>query len=151
MQLDSLKGKIARENLESLCDIQAVLDFLCILPMLESVHALLKVVHHKDVFTCDFVGSVNMCKAELFQLYIDENYNYTDFAFNFFDDFSIFNNNHSLIVWMTDTLFSYRLSGILLFWPTIHTTLEEWSIQIFCTSLLRGLHKDAGVCEETML
>lgn len=65
MLLDSLKSKIARENLESLCHIQSVMGLPWILPMLESVHVLIKVAHCKDVFICNFVASVKMYE-ELF-------------------------------------------------------------------------------------
>jgi hypothetical protein len=44
-----------KANLLNLCDIDMILSLLCILPMLESMNGLMKFVHIKDFFICDYV------------------------------------------------------------------------------------------------
>jgi len=42
--------------LEYFCDIEVVMGLICIMPMLEVVHALIKFAHARDM--CDFVTIV---------------------------------------------------------------------------------------------
>jgi hypothetical protein len=42
MALDSLTNQEAKHNYEHLCDLHILLGLACILPLLESVHALIK-------------------------------------------------------------------------------------------------------------
>ncbi len=44
------KSKFAWENLDLLCDLELVFDLLCILPMLEVVHTLIKYARRHEVF-----------------------------------------------------------------------------------------------------
>jgi hypothetical protein len=43
MHLESSNNKVVLKNLDVLCDIKFILGLLCILPMLESIHALIKI------------------------------------------------------------------------------------------------------------
>ncbi len=54
----SQRSDVVKKNLKSLCDVEIILGLPCILPLLECVHALIKVVQGKDVFVCDFVEVV---------------------------------------------------------------------------------------------
>ena len=106
MHLDSLKSKVARDNLESLCDIETVLGLPCVLLMLEAVHGLIKIAQKRDVSISDFVAAVKMCEVELYRLYIIEDHAFLGLAFEFFNDIVIFNNDVFLMVWPTDNPFS---------------------------------------------
>jgi hypothetical protein len=50
MHIHAPKSKFARENLDLLCDLELVFDLLCILPMLEMVHTLIKYARRHEVF-----------------------------------------------------------------------------------------------------
>ncbi len=45
-----------KDKLEYFCDIVVVMGLMCIMPMLEVVHALMKFAHARDM--CDFVTIV---------------------------------------------------------------------------------------------
>ncbi len=46
---------VARPTLEFSCDVKVVMGFMCIMPMLEVVHDLIKSTQKSDTFMCDFV------------------------------------------------------------------------------------------------
>jgi hypothetical protein len=48
--------EVARPTLEFSCDVKVVMGFMCIMPMLEVVHDLIKFVQKKYIFVC-FCGS----------------------------------------------------------------------------------------------
>jgi hypothetical protein len=50
----------ARLNLYLFCDLHMLMDLSCFLPLLEVVNALIKFVHKRDVFICDFVVIVKV-------------------------------------------------------------------------------------------
>jgi hypothetical protein len=57
---NDLKHVVAtKTNLEYLCNIEVVVRLMCIMPMLETIHALFKFVQAHDTFVCDFVTIVN--------------------------------------------------------------------------------------------
>ncbi len=67
-----------KNNFEFLCDVEVVMGFICILPMLEVVHELIKFVQSCNAFVCDFVGDVKMGYASLYPLYFDPKNRYID-------------------------------------------------------------------------
>ncbi len=50
---------VAKTNLEYLCNIEVVVGLMCIMPMLEAIHALIKFVQAHDTFFYDFVTIIN--------------------------------------------------------------------------------------------
>ncbi len=48
------------------------MGFNCIMPMLETIHELIKFAQSQVSFICDFVGVLNMCCANLYTLYYDQ-------------------------------------------------------------------------------
>jgi hypothetical protein len=65
-----IENEVARSNLQKLLDLELILGFQYILLFLELAHTLIKYVQWKDVYTCDFVEEVKMCKIKLYELYI---------------------------------------------------------------------------------
>jgi hypothetical protein len=61
----------------------------------ELVHTLIKYTQGKDVYICDFVEAIKMCKVKLYELYINHECKFKDEAFNAF---------HSLLVGKHDGL-----------------------------------------------
>jgi hypothetical protein len=58
---DSGIMEVAKANLVNLCDVGTILGLPCVLPMLESINALMKFVQVKDVFVCDYIAIVKIC------------------------------------------------------------------------------------------
>ncbi len=54
-------------NFQYLCDIEVGLAY--IMPLLESIHVLIKSTQAHDTFFCDFVTVVKMCCVELYNIY----------------------------------------------------------------------------------
>lgn len=77
-------------------------SFACILPLLKSVHNLIKVAQSKDVFLCDFVTSVKICESELYWMYVDCEWYFQDESFTYFNDVGGFTRDALLIVWCID-------------------------------------------------
>ncbi len=58
-----------KTNLQYLCDIEVVMGLACTMPLLESVHVLIRFKQARDTFVCDFVITVKMCCVELYIMY----------------------------------------------------------------------------------
>lgn len=81
------------------------MDFL-ILPMLEAVHSVIKVVQKREVFICDFIESLKLCEVESFRMYVDEDQKFTNLGFiNCFRDLVAFHNNSLLLMWFTGDMY----------------------------------------------
>jgi hypothetical protein len=63
-----------------------LMDLSCFLSLLEVVNALIKFVHGRDVFICDFVVIVKVCQSHLFMMYLDPMNNYTSEHFQVFSN-----------------------------------------------------------------
>ncbi len=63
--------EVIRSTLEFLYDVEIVISFTCIMPMLNAMHELIKFVQSRDTFVCGFVGVVKMCCAILYTFYHD--------------------------------------------------------------------------------
>jgi hypothetical protein len=57
-----------KANLLNPCDIDMILSLLGILLMLESMNGLMKFVHIKDVFLCDYVVVIKICQGDLYKM-----------------------------------------------------------------------------------
>jgi len=57
-----------KANLLNLCDIDMILSLLCILPMLKSMNGLMKFVHIKDVFLCDYIVIIKICQGDMHKM-----------------------------------------------------------------------------------
>jgi hypothetical protein len=55
-----------RTSLQCLCDVEVVMGFICIAPMLKAMHELIKFAQSQDlILFCDFTGVVKMCYENL--------------------------------------------------------------------------------------
>jgi hypothetical protein len=61
MHAKSSKCDQTLKNLNRMCDVEFILRLLCILPLLECVHTVIKITQGQDVFICDFVKASNLC------------------------------------------------------------------------------------------
>ncbi len=66
--------KATKVNVVNLCDIGTILGLQCVLPMLESVNALMKFAQVRDIFICDYndyIVAIKICQIDLYKMYID--------------------------------------------------------------------------------
>jgi hypothetical protein len=57
-----------KANLLNPCDIDMILSLLGILLMLESMNGLMKFVHIKEVFLCDYVEIIIICQRDMYKM-----------------------------------------------------------------------------------
>ncbi len=51
----------AKVNYELLCDVNLLIFFACLLPMLETIHGLMKYAQKWNIFVCDYVTTIKIC------------------------------------------------------------------------------------------
>jgi hypothetical protein len=95
MSKDQIENEATRSNLQKLLDLELIFGLHCILSLLELVQTLIKYTQGKDVYICDFVEAIKMCKVKLYELYIYHECKFKDETFNAF---------HSLLVGKHDGL-----------------------------------------------
>jgi hypothetical protein len=73
--MDSTTTHISREsakaNYDLLVDISIPIALACFLPLLETVHCLVKFSQERDIFICDYLAAVKVYQLQLYQLYQD--------------------------------------------------------------------------------
>ena len=62
---NKLLMKLASHNLSFLQEFQVLLTLSALLPLLRSVHSLIKFAQSREVFICDYVASIQICISEL--------------------------------------------------------------------------------------
>jgi hypothetical protein len=95
MSQDNVSIVQARFNLDLLYDLHMLLGLLCLLPLLEAMHALIKFVEGKDIFICDVVAIVKICQADLYMMYSNTSNNYQHEHFQVFSN--VVENSFALI------------------------------------------------------
>jgi hypothetical protein len=95
MALDSPTNQQAKLNNENLCDLQVLLGLGCILPLLESIHALIKFTQIRDVYVCDLMVAIMVCQCDIYMMYCDETSKFT--IDNFWAFKSLFEFKHENI------------------------------------------------------
>lgn len=65
-----------------LCEIDLILGFPCMLPLLEIMNTLIKIAQGTNVFVYDFVDVVKLAQQELYLLYYDPYAKFEDLAFD---------------------------------------------------------------------
>ncbi len=90
-----------KTNLANLSDFGTILGLPCILFMLESINVLMIFSQARDVFVCDYIGILKICKVDLYKMYIDPT---TSFQLNFFPKFTDVANTYYRIIqnWVTN-------------------------------------------------
>jgi len=61
MAEDSPALMVAWVNFKFCCDVNLLISFFSLMPMLEIVHALIKFASKRDVFIYDYVVAINIC------------------------------------------------------------------------------------------
>jgi hypothetical protein len=106
MQEDSLDStstfasrESSRANLELLLDISVPIALTCFLPLLETLHYLVKFSQQRDVFICDYLAAVKVCQGQLYSLYLDPATCFRSDSFTEFSDLLACQNRTISLVW----------------------------------------------------
>jgi hypothetical protein len=70
MNDDATNNATISTNYELLCDVEIVMGLMCVLPMLEIMHNLNKLVQNKYIFILDFISTVKLCQFEIYTMYV---------------------------------------------------------------------------------
>jgi hypothetical protein len=57
---------IAKHDFELFYDVNLLIYLSFLLPMLETIHVLIKFAQKKDVFVCDFITAIKICQKQLY-------------------------------------------------------------------------------------
>jgi len=129
--LDNPTNQQAMLNYEHLCDIHILLGLACILPLLESVHALIKFAQSKDVFECDLVVPIKDCQGDVYNMYYDSTSKFTTDSFSTFKSLLELKHENIHMRWIVDAIFRiphlvFELNGQQVW--AIHRDLETMVI-----------------------
>jgi hypothetical protein len=69
-------------SFDLLWNVQFLLGLPIVLPLLQSIHNLIKFNLLKEVFTCGYVATPKVCQGEIYVLYMDVNIKVKFDAFN---------------------------------------------------------------------
>jgi hypothetical protein len=89
-------------SFDLLCDVQILLGFATVLPLLQSIHNLIKFNQLKEIFTCGYVPTPKVCQGKIYVLYMDVD---IEFKFDAFDGYkSLLDVKYESIVmhWVID-------------------------------------------------
>jgi hypothetical protein len=102
MTLDNPTNQQAMLNYEHICDIHIFLGFVCIFPLLDSVHALIKFAQSRDVFVCDLVVSIKDCQGDVHNMYCDSTSKFTIDSFWAFKSLLELKHENIHMCWIVD-------------------------------------------------
>jgi hypothetical protein len=58
-------------TIQLLLDPEVLLGLYCIMPLLEAVDTLCIFAQHSDIYVYDFMAALDICKAQLYSLFVD--------------------------------------------------------------------------------
>jgi hypothetical protein len=116
ISLDNPTNQQAMLNYEHLCDIHILLGFVCILPLLKSVHVLIKFAQSRDVFVCDLVVAIKDCQGDVYSMYYDQISKFTTDSFWPFKSLLKLKHENIHMRWIVDAKFeiphlAFELNG----------------------------------------
>ncbi len=118
---------VARKNLNSLCDVEAIIGLPYIFSLLKCVHALIKVAQGRNVFVCDFKESTKVAHQEFCMFYCDSYVKFEDLTFDDFNFIEALTNFNLPMEWFFDlNAWHSELLGIFLCWPHVSYILQWW-------------------------
>lgn len=59
---------VAKTNIGYFCDIEMIMGLICIMPLLEAMHAFIKFVQGQNTFVCDFLTFFKKNNVELYKI-----------------------------------------------------------------------------------
>jgi hypothetical protein len=116
MTLDNPTNQQALLNYEHLCDIHILLGLACILPLLESMHALIKFAQSRNAFVCDLVVPIKDYQGDVYNMYSDLISKFTTNSFWAFKSLLELKHENIHMHWIVDAKFgiphlAFELNG----------------------------------------
>jgi hypothetical protein len=96
--------ELAKTNFSLLVDVSVPIALTCFLPLLETVHYLVKFSQQRDIFICDYLGAVKVCQGQLYTLYSDPQTSFRSDAFREMTDLLGCRHGTISMVWETSVL-----------------------------------------------
>jgi hypothetical protein len=96
--------EVAKTNFSLLVDVSVPIALTCFLPLLETVHYLVKFSQQRDIFICDYLGAVKVCQGQLYTLYSDPQTCFRSDAFREMTDLLGCRHGTISMVWETSVL-----------------------------------------------
>jgi hypothetical protein len=84
MGLDMNTCSAAKDNFDMLVDLEVMLAFHCLVPMLEMVNKVIKWAQDRDIYVVDFIEGVKHCTSLLYRYFVDPS---TRFQVDIFKDY----------------------------------------------------------------
>jgi hypothetical protein len=75
--MDKCDTLLAKKNLRLLQNFETLLCLASLIPLFECLNECIKFAQAQNVYICDYVASVNTCKAKLYALFVDPTTAYT--------------------------------------------------------------------------
>jgi hypothetical protein len=82
------------------CSKDVWLSYL--MPMLVVVHFLIKSIQLQDVFVCNFIATISICKTNLFQMYFNQTSGFRGDAFKHFNQLVDCTHETIYMKWIID-------------------------------------------------
>jgi len=96
MAFDAPTNEKEKANFDLFYDVYVLLKLAHILPLLQSIHNLIKLSQLQNIFIFDLVVAINVCPGEIYELYIDLN---TKFKSDVFEGYkALLNVKHDSII-----------------------------------------------------
>ncbi len=102
MSDDVINYATTNTNFELLCDVEIVIGLMCVLPMLEVMHSLNKLVQNKCTFIFDFISAMKLCQFEIYSMYVRLEKQYSRNEFQAFVDLVTFKSDALCVEWWTN-------------------------------------------------
>jgi hypothetical protein len=67
---------VAIISFDLLCDVNLLIFFSSLLPMLQTIYALMKSAQKQDIFVCDYVITIKICHGQFYFPYSNRATNY---------------------------------------------------------------------------
>lgn len=67
----------AADNFDRFVDIEVLLSLALFIPLVNTVHSLIKLSQARDIFVCDFMQAIKLCQSDLARLFIDRDSTYS--------------------------------------------------------------------------
>jgi hypothetical protein len=116
MALDNLTNQQVMLNYEHLCNIHSLFGLVCIFPLFESMHALIKFAQLKYAFVCDLVATIKVCQGDVYNMYYDQTSKFTANSFWAFKSLLELKHENIHMCWIIDAKFgiphlAFELNG----------------------------------------
>lgn len=87
------------ENFDLLSDIELLLSLACFIPLVNAVHALIKLSQARDIFIGDFMQALKLCQVELGRMFVDASTAFKKVDFPYYCDLVSLSSSEIPLLW----------------------------------------------------